>query len=74
MTVGGVRISPGDVLTPTRELLNIHTLEVARVPLNITFWRRKVDVNGTRLGMVVHRNPLFSEATGIEPVNMIAVD
>eukprot|EP00959_Pyramimonas_sp_CCMP1952_P281262 5879602-Pyramimonas_sp.AAC.1 len=51
VVVGGVRLLKDDVLTPSYELMNIHTLNTKPPPFTITFWRTIRDINGTRTGL-----------------------
>ena len=59
-------------LTPTPDLLNVAELDnlVSHFPttgINLVFWKH------SRCSMTIHRNPLFSEATGVT-IDMICVD
>ena len=68
------QLTAGDVLVPSKELLDIGKLETASLPLEVTFWRQRVDIGGKPIGLARRRNPLFSRDLDTSPVQNLAVD
>ena len=67
-------LTAGDVLVPSKELLDIGKLETASLPLEVTFWRQRVDISGKPIGLARRRNPIFSRDLDTSPVQNLAVD
>lgn len=67
-------LTAGDVVVPSKELLDIGKLETASLPLEVTFWRQAVDIGGKAIGLARRRNPIFSRDLDTSPVQNMAVD
>ena len=57
-----------DRLEPSANLHDVSLLESAETPVDVVFWR------SSRESLTRHRNPLFSDATGLNPMRNLTVD
>ena len=62
------------MLVPSLQLVDVGKLEQCTLPREVTFWRHVYDELGHRLGLALHRNPLFAEDLGTSPVASLAID
>ncbi len=64
------KLQKWDRLEPCRALPDTIDFPTATLPLRVTFWRRRFDDRHRPLNRMMHRNPLFSESTGLTPDNI----
>ncbi len=74
-TVAGVTLEEGGRLEPSTSLLDIASLERARLPITIVLWRPRLSYdNRAILDGVNHRSPIFSVALHTSPARNLCVD
>ena len=71
--ISDVRLLPGDRVEPSCSLSDIGSIERARTPFVITFWRPRKSGRSI-IDPVAHRNPLFCRALHSNPNRTLAID
>ena len=64
----------GDILEPSRDLINPNLLEKSAAPIDVVFWRTNLDAKGRNTDWLSHRSPIFGDRTGIYPGLHLTVD